>query len=91
MTPSKKRLFCFFVCVLFRAAPVAYGGPRPGVELELQLLPYTTATATQDPDCSSQQCWISDPLSKARDRTRILMDTNWICFPWTSTGTPQES
>ena len=38
--------------------------PRLGVELELQLLAYTTATATQDPShtCdlhhSSQQCWI---------------------------------
>ena len=49
--------------------------PRLGVELELQLLAYTTATVTQDPSpvcdlcCSLQQHWILNPLSKARDRT----------------------
>ena len=41
--------------------------PRPGVELELQLLAY--ATATLDPSCiyelhcSLQQCQILNPLS----------------------------
>ena len=47
--------------------------PRLGVELELQLLPYTTATATPDLSricdlhCSSQQHLILNPLSEARD------------------------
>ena len=27
---------------------------------------------------SSQQCWILNPLNKARDRTRILTDPSWI-------------
>ena len=53
-----------------------------GVELELQLLAYTTATGTttQDPSrtyylrCSLWQCWILNPLSEARDQTCILMD-----------------
>ena len=50
-----------------------------GVKSELQLL----ATATQDPSCvcnlhcSSQQCQILNPLTRARDRTHILMDTSW--------------
>ena len=54
--------------------------PRLGVELELQLLAYTAATAAQDPSyvCdlhhSSQQCWIPNPLSEARDRTA----SSWI-------------
>ena len=40
--------FFFFFC-LFRATPMAYGiSPRLGVELELQLPAYTTATAMQD-------------------------------------------
>ena len=49
--------------------------PRLGVESELQLLAYTTATATWDPSriCdphhSSQQRWILNPLSEARDGT----------------------
>ena len=56
--------------------------PRLGVELELQLPAYTTATATPDLSCifdlyrSSWQCWIPDLLDEARDWTHILMDTN---------------
>ena len=56
--------------------------PRLGVKSELQLL--ATATATQDPSwvCylhhSSQQRWILNPLSGARDRTRILMDPSQV-------------
>ena len=55
---------------------------------------YTRAIATQDPShiCdlhhSSQQYQIPNPLSKARDRTWILMNTNQICFLCTTTGTP---
>ena len=47
--------------------------PRLGVELKVQLLACTTATAMRDPSCtwnlhcSSQQCWILNPLSEARD------------------------
>ena len=49
--------------------------PRLGVESELQLPAYTTATATTGPSriCNlhcSQQRRILDPLSKARDQTR---------------------
>ena len=60
--------------------------PSLGVKLEPQLLAYTTATATWDPSqvCdlhhSSKQRQIPDPLSKARDRTCILMDPSLIHF-----------
>ena len=60
--------------------------PRLGVKSELQLPPYATAIETQDLSrfCdlhhSSWQCQILKPLSKARDRTCILMDTSWIHF-----------
>ena len=53
--------------------------PRLGGGSELQLPAYATATATPDPSfgChlhpSSPQYWIHNPLSKARDRTCILM------------------
>ena len=57
--------------------------PRLGVELELQLLAYTTATAMQDLNhvsslyhSSWQFSGILNPLSEARDRTHILMDTS---------------
>jgi len=68
--------------------------PRLGVESGLQLLAYATATVTWDPslicdlDHSSWQCQILNPLSEARDQTRILMDTSWICFCCATTGTP---
>ena len=68
--------------------------PRLGVESKLQLPAYTTDTATQDPSClcdlhySSQQCQILNPLSKARDRTCIFMDTNQIHFCRATMGNP---
>ena len=68
--------------------------PRLAFELELQMLAYTTATATQDLShiCnlhhSSQQCQILNPLSEARDQTRILMDPSQICDCWATMGTP---
>ena len=58
---------------------------RLGVKSELQLLAYTTATATRDLSHiydlhhSSQQCQIPNPLSEARNQTCILMDTSRIC------------
>ena len=69
--------------------------PRLGVKLELQLPAYTTVTATRDPsriynlNHTSQQHWILNPLSEARDRTLVLTDTSWIYFHCTTTGTPQ--
>ena len=67
--------------------------PRLGGKSKLQLPAYTTATAVWDPShvcdlhCSSWKRWIFNPLSEARDLTHILMDTSWICFCCTTTGT----
>ena len=66
-------LFIYFL--LFRAAPMAYGVSRLGVESELQLPAYTTATATPDTShvCnlhhSSWQHQILNPLTEAKDQT----------------------
>ena len=61
-----------------------WGVPRLVVESELQLPASTTATAIQDPSCTCDlphSLWqgrILNPLSKARDRTPILLDTNRV-------------
>ena len=59
--------------------------PGLGVESKLQLPAYTTATAMPElrPVCdlcyySSWQRRILNPLNKARDGTRILMDTSHV-------------
>jgi len=68
--------------------------PRPGVDSELQLPAYTTATATPDPSriChlhhSSWQCWILNPLSEARDQTCNLIVPSRIHFCCSMTGIP---
>ena len=60
--------------------------PRLGVESELQLLAYTTATTMPDPSHvgdpqhSSRQRQILNPLSKTRDGSHVLMDTSQIRF-----------
>ena len=67
--------FFFFFFVFFFIGPHLQHMeiPRLGVESELQLLAYTTATAMQDPSraCnlhhSSRQCQIPNPLNEARD------------------------
>ena len=78
-------LSCFFVSFCFSGTHLWHMEvPQLGVESELQLLAYTTATAMQDPSLvcdlhhSSWQCRILNPLIEARDRTCILMDTSQV-------------
>ena len=60
--------------------------PRLGVESDLQLPAYTTATMTRDPSLvcnlhgSSQQHQIPNPLNEARDGTQNLTVTSQIHF-----------
>ena len=91
-TPSTQILVSFcFVLFLFLSFQGHTQGiwsfPRLGVELELHLLAYVTATATQDlsPLCNlhhrSQQHQILNLLIRARAQTCILMDASQIGFP----------
>jgi len=69
--------------------------PRLGVESELQLPAYTTATAMGelsricDLHHSSQQHRILNPLSKAKDLTCNLMVPSCIRFRCATAGTPK--
>ena len=81
-----KFLFIFFFSLLeLPLWPIDV--PRLGVKQELQLPAYTTAPAMPELSriCNLHhswwQCWIFNPLSEARDRTCILMDTSWILNP----------
>ena len=70
--------------------------PRLGVTSELQLLTYTTATATLDSPwvCnlhhSSWQRWILNTLSKVRDQTSILMDISRVHLPMSHDGNSEK-
>ena len=86
---------CLFVCLLFRAAPAAYGSSQEqgqigaiaaglrhshsngGSETRLQTTPQL------------RQCWILNPLSKARDGTCILMDAGQIRSPLSHDATTE--
>ena len=62
--------------------------PGQGSNQSYSCRPTATATAMDDRSRSSQQRWILNPLSEARDRTHHLMVTSWIRFCWAMTGTP---
>ena len=70
------------------ASPMAYGSYQAKGWIRA-----IAASLTRDPSClcdlhlSSWQCWIPDPLSGARDRTRVLMDVSRIHFCCITTGT----
>ena len=85
-------LFCLFVFAIFWLGPHPRHMeiPKVGVDLELQLPAYPTATAMLDPSCvcDPHKCWIPDPLREARDRTHNLMGTSWVRNPLSTMGTP---
>ena len=68
--------------------------PQLGVQLELYLPAYTTATATPNPShiCdlyhSSWQPHILNQLSKARDQTHVFMDAGQVHDHWATIGIP---
>ena len=82
---SKLTIMILFFFPFLGLLPQHMGVPRLGVESDLQLLAHTTVIAMQDPSrvCdlhhSTQQRWILNPLSKARDRTRVLVDAGQVC------------
>ena len=66
--------------------------PSRGVELELQLLAYSTATATPEPSCICDLChslWlrqILNPLSESRGQIHMPMETRRVLNPLSHNG-----
>ena len=88
-----KLIFSFFLsCVSLGPHLWHMEGSKLGVESELQLPAYATATTTPDPSriCglhhSSWQCQILNPLREATDGTRNFMVPSQICFRCTHNG-----
>ena len=79
-----ENVFCLFIFCFLGPHLQHMKVPRLGVKLELQLPAYSTATATWNLSHvfnlhhSSRQCRILKPLSEARDRTFIFLDSNWV-------------
>ena len=77
-------MISYFFCVcLLGLHPQHMEVPRLGVELELQLLAYATATATLDQSriCDlNHSSWQHQILNPLRDRTRVLMDTSQVHY-----------
>ena len=80
---SRRSPILFFVFVFvcfFRVEPVAHGGSRA----RGQIRDVATTTARPDPSLvcdlhhSSRPCRILNPLSEARDRTWVLVDTSRV-------------
>ena len=81
LIPQNKYMIRFQAFFFFLGLHLRHMGvPRLGVESQLQLPTYTTATAMQNPSCicdlhhNSWLCQILNPQSAATDQTRILMD-----------------
>ena len=85
--------FCFFF-LLFRVTPTVYGGSQARDQIRATAAgkrhSHSKAGSELSVDLhhSSWQCQIPDPLSEARDQTRILVDSSRICFCCATRGTP---
>ena len=82
------RCYIFFVFIFVFLGPHLHHRevPRLGVESQLQLLAYATATAMPDLSLvynlhhSSWPCWILNPLGEARNQTHTLMDSSCVHY-----------
>ena len=84
----------FFFSFLLETLPRHMEVPRLGVKLELQVPAYTTTRATPDQSqvCKlhrgSRQRRILNPLSSARDQTRVIKNISWVHYGWATIGIP---
>ena len=71
-------LFFFFSC-LFRAPPTPYGSSQARGQIRAMAAGLSHSNSGSELRLQpTWQCQIPNPLSKARDQTRVLMDTNRV-------------
>ena len=75
----------FYFIFIFRATCEAYGSSQAGgqiraVAASLHHHNMQDLSSICDLHHSSRQHQILNPLSKARDQTRILLDISWVCY-----------
>ena len=81
----------WFVYLLLRASHMAYGSSqaRSQIRATAAILYHSHINLGSESLLRpSWQRWIPDPLSEARDQTRILKDTSQILFCCTTRGIP---
>ena len=85
--------FYFLIFLLFRSAPLAYGASQPRSPIRATAAGLYHSTAMPDPSCvsdpqhSSWQRLILNPLFEARDQTWILLDPGWFVNRQATMGT----
>ena len=86
--------FIYLFC-LCRTAPMAHGTSQARGQIRAIIAGLCHSYSNngsklhlQPTPQSSRQHWILHPLRKARDQTRVLMDTSWVHFCWAVMETP---
>ena len=73
------RFYSFIYLLLFRATPMAHGSSQARDQTGAAAAGLCHGHSSVGSKLHlPRQCWIPDPLSEARDRTLILMDTSRI-------------
>ena len=86
---SLKSNFFFFFFGLFSFAPAVHGDSQARGPTGVAGLGHSHSSSGSKP--CSQQPWILNSLSEARDRTYNLMDTSRIGFCCAMMGTPKRA
>ena len=81
-----QKFLSFCCCCLFRAAPVAYGSSQARDHIGAAGLNYSHSNERSKPHLwptpQLMATLILNPLSKAKDWTRVLIDTSWVRYLW---------
>ena len=91
-------VFCFVLFLFFRTAPEVHGGSQTRGSVGPADAGLCHSSARSEPCLQpTNHIWQNTahssarsltPLSGARNRTHVRMDTSWVWYRWTTRGTP---